>query len=129
MWYECCENVEAIDALYAVPPDLSTIELHEVRTQRDGPLLQLRFDLPVFPDRPPARWSDEATVAQAVVDFWGVSNFMLDGWETSNHGELTIEQLPEGVLLVAFESPVSRLHCRSSFARIASVKAYAQEAV
>jgi hypothetical protein len=128
MWYTCCENAKAIEALYSVPPDLSLIELHEVLMQRDGPRLQLRFDLPVFPDRPPPRWSDEATVAQATVDFWGVSNLRLEGWETSNRGELTVERLPDGVLLVAFESPVSSLHCRCSLARIASVTAYAQEA-
>ena len=125
MWYERCENPEAIASLYSSLPDLSAVDLHEVRTHRDGPLLQLRFDLSVFPDQPPARWVDEATVAQAVVDFWGVSSYMLDGWETSNPGELTIERQPDGVLLVAFESPMSRLHCRSDFARIASVTACA----
>lgn len=129
MWYECCENPEAIVSLYSASPDLSHIEMHEVRTHRDGPLVQLRFDLPAFPDQPPARWPDEAFVAQVVVDLWGVSNFMLEGWETDNRGELTIERLPDGVLLVAFESPVSRMHGRGHWARIASVTAYAQEAM
>lgn len=129
MWYECCDNPEALASLYSAPSDLRQIELHEVRTHRDGPLVQLRFDLPAFPDRPPARWPDEVSVAQAVVDLWGVSNFMLDGWETDNRGELTIERLPDGGLLVVFESTVSRMHCRADAARIASVTGYAQAAV
>mgnify|MGYP006201951465 CR=1 FL=1 len=59
-------------SLYSASPDLSHIEMHEVRTHRDGPLVQLRFDLPAFPDQPPARWPDEAFVAQVVVDLWDI---------------------------------------------------------
>ena len=72
---------------------------------------------------------DERLTTQVARDILDAVPKMIDGWETSNRGELTIDQLPDRVLLVAFESPVSRLHCRSSSARIASVKAYAQEAV
>ena len=129
MWYKCCENIEVIETLYSTNPDLSSIALHEVRLQWDGSLLKLRFDLPVFPDRTPARWAEEFTVAQAVVDLWEVTNLSINGWVTSNLGKLKIDRLSDKLLLVEFESPMSHIRCQSSLARITTIKGYAVEDV
>ena len=92
---------------------------------RDGPLLQLRFDLPTFPDRPIARWPDNAGVAQVTLDLWGVSRPLIEGWETDNVGTLTLKWVADDALSVKLESSTSSLRCQSQLARISSVKAYA----
>lgn len=93
-------------------------------TLRPDSHLRLRFALPRFPDRPPARWDAGATEAQVVVDFWGVEELKLAGWSGESAGALAVER-EAGALRVTFVSDAVRLEARSSGARIGRFSAYA----
>lgn len=123
MWPLRCENPEAIGRLYDSVADLDQVELHELMLQRDGPRLQLRFELPRFPDHPPTRWHADANVVQVTLDLWMIEDFALEGWQTSNVGVFALTPSPEG-LQVSFTTSNLRLRARCVAARIAKVSEY-----
>lgn len=106
--------------------DLEEVDLHEVALQRDGPRLQLRFDLPRFPDHPPARWHADANAVQVTVDFWMIEELIVNGWGTTNTGVLTLRPSSDG-LRVSFAASGASLSCRCSVARIVRVSEYTIE--
>lgn len=128
MWSEACQNPEALRHLYADVPDVNPVEIHEVVIRRDGPLLEVRVQLPTFPDHPPARWPEGANTVQVTIDLWGVSDFEQQGWGTENRGTLALKRLDSGELLFSFESESARLRAKCTLARISRVSAYVNDA-
>lgn len=124
MWYQLCENAQAIEQLYITPPALDQVEMFEVCVQRDGPHLQLRVELPTFPDKPPARWPAGANAVQVTLDLWGMTDVELAGWGTTNAGTLTLARADDGRVRFAFVSASSRLTGSCLVARIAGFSAY-----
>ena len=124
MWYELCENSEAIASLYDGRPLLNPVEVHEITFHCDGPSVRLRFNLPTFPERPPRRWEPKANTAQMTLELFGVEHVEFNGWGTSNVGTLQVEKRADGRLDVAFESESVhlRLHCLG--ARIVGISGY-----
>jgi hypothetical protein len=123
MWSLSCDNPEAIARLYDSVVGLDRVELHELILHRDGPRLQLRFDLPRFPDHPPSRWQAGANTVQVTLDLWIIEDFLLEGWATSNVGEFALTPSPEGIQ-VSFRTTSARLSARCVAARIVKVSEY-----
>ena len=123
MWFLNTDNPEAIQRLYDNQDGLERVELHEVVLQRDGPRLQLRFDLPRFPDHPPARWHPESNTVQVTLDLWGIEDLTLTGWGTHDVGELRLTR-SNSTQHVAFEGAITRLTARFSIARVAKLSEY-----
>ncbi len=98
MWHQLCDNPQAIEHLYSRVPELDAIDVHEVALQRDGPCIQVRVELPVFPDRPPAKWPRSANAVQMTLALVGVSGLKLDGWGTSNRGAISIARTEDRLL-------------------------------
>ena len=92
MWHQHCDNPQAIEHLYHTGPALDAIDVYEIVLQRDGPFVQLRIELPTFPDRPPAKWPAAANAVQMTLTLVGVSELALDNWGSSNRGAITIEK-------------------------------------
>ena len=128
MWYEACQNPEALTHLYTAPPPLNPVEVHEVALRRDGAQLMLRIELPVFPDNPSPRWHQEANAVQATLDLWGLSEFEQKGWGTDNRGALTLARLSSDELMFSFESESAYLRGRCVMARISGISAYVKDA-
>ncbi|MCX5212300.1 immunity 50 family protein [Kitasatospora sp. NBC_00240] len=57
-WHELLVNPEPLTRWYSAVPPLERAPLRSVHLGRYGPVLKLRVDLPCFPDRPPADWSE-----------------------------------------------------------------------
>lgn len=91
-WYEYAENPQAVHSVYSGDPALNQISVFAIGFDREGPSLQLRFDVDVFPDRPPDKWEGRRfNSAQFTVDFFGVINSRLDRWGTDNSGTIVVE--------------------------------------
>ena len=123
-WFERCDNPEAVRALYDSGEGLDRVRLVELRLGQHDPHLWLRVELPRFPDRPPARWHPEATVAQATVAFWFVEEVRLEGWSGDAEGTLSLVRA-DGGLRMAFESGAMRLAARCLGARVDGFGAHA----
>ncbi len=109
MWQQYCDNPQAIEHLYGTVPALDTIDVHEVILQRDGPCVQLRVELPRFPDRPPAKWPRSANAVQMALALVGVSDLRLDSWGASNRGAIAIERTENRMLRFVVATEALRL--------------------
>lgn len=127
-WYHQCENPQAVDTLYSSAPTLERWKLREVSVHEDGPRVDLRADLPHFPDFPPERWHSEFTVAQVTVSLMGVTDFFFTGWAQNNEGVFTLSSESPDKLRFAFESNSAHLRGRCIMARVSKISGYATEA-
>lgn len=123
MWYEVCLNPQAIRALYASGEGLDLVHLFTVVLRPDGRAVELRVELPRFPDHPPERWDADATRVQVTLDLWSVADLKVEGWTPESAGLLTL--VPDGdALRLSFESEEVRITARCGAARIARFSPY-----
>lgn len=127
-WYHQCVNPQAIYTLYSSAPALDRWELREVAILEDGPRLNLRAALPVFPDHPPQRWHSEFTVAQVTISLMGITDLSVSGWAQNNVGVFTLLRESPDTLRFAFESNSTSLRGRCIIAHISKISGYAKEA-
>lgn len=123
MWYDSCHNPQALHALYDSGEGLDRVRLFAVTLRPDGPHLELRVELPRFPDHPPARWHPEANRVQVAVDIWSVEELKVDGWIPESAGQLTLSRAGDALEL-AYESDAVRISARCSGAMIARFSPY-----
>jgi hypothetical protein len=125
MWHELSENPQMLSAFYNNVPQLDSVEIHEILLHRDGPLLKVRFEMPIFPDKPPDSWLKQGfNTAQLVVDFWSISDLAIQGWSTTNIGNLRIEKIADLNLLLTIISPDFKLSAKAMFFRCAKITGY-----
>jgi hypothetical protein len=56
-WTSVFSGARGISAIYGSKiPSLGGVRVHEIRAEREGPVLKIRFDLSDFPDNPPEKW-------------------------------------------------------------------------
>ena len=124
MWYEACDNPQAFRELYASGEGLDRVRLFAALLHGDGPHLELRVELPRFPDHPPARWRDpEANRVQVTVQVWSVRDLRIEGWTPESAGLLTLDRASDGLAL-AFQSETVRINARCASAWIARFSPY-----
>lgn len=122
MWYELCENPQALQRLYDSGEGLDRVHLFEAVLMPDGGL-QLRMGLPRFPDHPAPRWPAGANAVQVTVNCWELGGLRLQEWRGDVRGALSLSRGEEGLRL-AFQSPRTRLECTCALARIDRVNPY-----
>lgn len=123
MWYEACQNPHAIERLFASGEGLDRVALFEVCVDRDFTHLQLRVQLPRFPDSAPARWNPEANAVQVTVSFWSIDDLRLEGRSGQAIGHLSLSREGERLRL-GFASDTVRLSAWCELARIDRFSAY-----
>lgn len=123
-WYDQCANPKLVYGYYSAPPALDRIDLHEVVLHRDGPVLRLRGNLPVFPDRPSKRWPQQANAAQISIALWGVTGVSIRDWATTIEGVFTLERLAQQRLAFSFSSDTVALCGECIAARIDGITGY-----
>jgi hypothetical protein len=126
VWYSACDNPQALTRLFTSVGDVSDVEMHEAVLHRDGPRLQLRFDISSFPDRPSPRWHPSYNTLQVQVSFWGLDDLRIEGWPTRITGRLSLDPAGEG-LHVAFDAPGCSIAARCRLARIEHLSPYLSE--
>lgn len=82
------------------PPSLESVELHEIRLERDGPVMRLRFELPDFPASPPRKWVDQKfNAVQVEIMSIGVCSVSLNGWSHINMVSVQLTEEGRGTRL------------------------------
>jgi hypothetical protein len=127
MWCSLCDNPQALERLYTSNDGLDLVDLHEVVLHRDGPRLQMIFDLARFPDRPSQRWDPEANTLQVQVSAWGVKSLRLEGWTTAMKGFLRLEKLGD-IYQLTFRAESTDLSATCHGLRIDRLSAYCSDA-
>lgn len=111
-WHHALDNPQAIASLFPGVDDLSAVDLHEIVAGREGPRLQLRFDLARVPRPLPGKWDRDANTTQVLLAAWGVEGLEWTGWGTSLPGTLTVRREGDRLQL-EFSGPGCsvRFHC------------------
>lgn len=123
MWYECCENPQAFERMYATPQGLDLVQLFSVVLRPEGRGVELRMELPRFPDHPPPRWDPEANRVQVTLDLWSVDDLKIEGWAPQSAGLLALSRAGDELHL-SFQSEEVRITARCGAARIARFSPY-----
>lgn len=123
MWYESCDNPQALRELYASGEGLDRVHLFSVALRPDGRSVELRVELPRFPDHPPGRWDPQADRVQVTLDLWCVEALKVEGWTPESVGLLTLSRAGDSLHL-SFASEAVRITARCGMARIARFSAY-----
>jgi hypothetical protein len=105
-------------------PILDEISLFSVELDRDGPCLQLRFDLKEFPAPPPAKWVlEHYNRAQVTVDFLEVEGLRIEGWGRNNPAQMKVADAG-GRLSVLVQGSEFSIRFKCYAFRIASISGY-----
>lgn len=127
MWWDLALNPRVVLAYYSQPPQLLGIEIHSVRLHRDGPTLELQTEIPCFPDKPSPRWPAAANAVQAGLRFFDLKQVTIEGWETTNLGDLILEAEGRAVRF-RFECPTARIAGLAGFFDVTGILGYCKEA-
>jgi len=92
-WVDALDNPQAIRSLFCDLSTFSEIRLYEISVNREGPVLRLRFDVPVVPAPLPKKWPDGANTTQITVAAWGLGALRLKGWTTDVCGDLSVSRI------------------------------------
>ena len=89
MWYDKLIQNNSLEQLYKDVPALTDVEINQISLKRDGEEVSIIFELPVYPDNPPAKWNDCNTVS-VEISFSVISGFELELKEGYMHGNIDI---------------------------------------
>lgn len=131
-WHAGTINPGALEALYDDPAGLDDVVLVGVELQSRAGRVQLRFELPRFPDHPPPRWERAANTVLVTLDCFlshgdgAATEVRLDGAATEHPARLAVE--PEGdELVVVVRGPTVAFRARCAVLRIAGFAAYVND--
>lgn len=99
-WYELALNHQSLESLYDIVPELEFVELFSICLTRDNSRIQVRFNLPNFPDRPPKKWHKEFNTAQAQLEFFDVTRFEAKEWHNNMQVKINIEKIEKSLRVV-----------------------------
>jgi hypothetical protein len=117
------ENSQAITSLLGENYPISEIDLHEATIHRNGPKLQLRFDLSAVPKIMPSRWLKDANTMQVVLTAWDIDALLIEGFSTQLSGTVQVLNADDKYQL-EFRSPDCLIRCNFSSLRIEHVSGY-----
>ena len=124
-WHQLAENPQSLDNLYKTVPEIENVELFSILLNRDGSKLEIRFDLPTFPDNPPARWHKDFNTVQIQLAFWGITGFEANGWQTEMKVKIDVKRHDEILEVIIFNPEIDlRYTFTSEFLRIEKISPY-----
>ena len=89
MWYDKLIQNNSLKQLYKDVPALTDVEINQISLKRNGKEVSIIFELPVYPDNPPAKWNGCNTVS-VEISFFVISGFELELKEGYMHGDIDI---------------------------------------
>ncbi|GAA3067018.1 hypothetical protein GCM10017562_36820 [Streptomyces roseofulvus] len=123
-WISLLADSAGLESIYGGHvPDLEDVSLHEVEILREGPALNLRFDMPSFPKQPPKKWSVQGfNTVQVTLGLSGLRSVSLSGF-TSNPVVSISLRAQDGITL-GIESVPVQLLATAEMAYIFRISAY-----
>ncbi|MGW0177288.1 Imm50 family immunity protein [Rhodococcus sp. NPDC003322] len=97
-WVDLLLDNRSIRAIFGdVDPSLDSVDLHEVRLDRQGGSLILNLDLADYPAVPPKKWvAQEANTVQIELELSPVHSVTIEGWGTEMGTHIEIARNAEG---------------------------------
>lgn len=89
MWYDKLIQNSSLKQLYKDVPALTDVEINKISLKRGGEEVSIIFELPVYPDNPPAKWND-CNIVSVEISFSVISGFELELKEGYMHGNIDI---------------------------------------
>ena len=77
------------------------MEVIAIKLNRDGPMVRMEMDFPVFADHRPHRWSQQWNTVAMQLDFIGVTGLKIGGLDTSPVLDFAIQKQETGLLVEA----------------------------
>ena len=100
-WHKLVDNPKAIAHLYNDIPPLHGMEVIAIKLNRDGPMVRMEMDFPVFADHRPHRWSQQWNTVAIQLDFISVTGLKIGGLDTSPVLDFAIQKQESGLLVEA----------------------------
>ncbi|MEV5971803.1 Imm50 family immunity protein [Streptomyces sp. NPDC051921] len=124
-WVSLLADSGGLDRIYGGrPPALTSVRLHAVEVGREGPSLNLRFDLDVYPEQPPAKWAAQGyNTVQVTLSLGGLRDVTMNGFGTDPVVDISVEGT-DGVTLDIHSDEV-QLHAVADAAYVSRISAYA----
>ncbi|MGJ7414467.1 Imm50 family immunity protein [Streptomyces cinereoruber] len=123
-WTSLLVDPSGIERIYdGRVPDLRRLNLHSVEFNREGPSLLLKFDMPSYPENPPAKWKKQGfNVVQVTIGLSGVKNSKLNGFTTSPVVDITLRS--QGEITLDVDSNSLQIHATAATVYVSSISAY-----
>lgn len=115
------QNPKSLTTIYN-SPSLDSVSLHEVVIHRNS-IITLRFDLPNFPDHPPAKWHQEFNTCQVTLDIFGVRELKVSGFAAILVGDLFFDG-SKPPFAFSFCSDLCTISCMTDGARVQKISGY-----
>ena len=117
---------KAVEEVYATPPTLENIDLFCVDVNRQGPRIDMRFNLAEFADRPPAEWVEAGkNRVQVKLVFKSVEGLVIRGFGWTNVATIDMELVDEETLAVRVHGDTTDITFRCSrYLTLQSLSAY-----
>ncbi|MCW2241615.1 immunity 50 family protein [Azospirillum canadense] len=130
-WVDVLAHPHAVRSLFTDMTSFETfarVDLHEINIDREGPVLRLRFDIPIVPSSPPKRWQKGVCVTQFVLAAWRVSSIDVQGFGWEVPGELTGAWTSEThqALALCFSGPACQLRATCEVLRVERVSEHSK---
>lgn len=97
-------NPQSLENLYEQISDLESVNLFSVDLIREGSIIQIKFDLPHFPEYPPKKWHEDFNTVQIKLAFLSISDFKAKGWQSNMIVNISIEKR-EDLIKVILSNP------------------------
>ena len=127
-WLNQIENTQIIDNFFdGVRPDISSVIIHKVILERDGPCILIVFDVYMDEDLIPTKWLEkEMKVIQYECRFIATENVVLNGWACETSAVFRVETKSDKSIEVNLNGDNISLSFRCSHIYVNSVKAYCE---
>lgn len=107
-WVDLLVDNRGLRAVFGdTDPVLEWVDIHEVRLDRHGVTLFVRFDLAEYPSPPPKKWAAlEANTVQVELALSSIQNVTIEGWGAARGAHIEITKNSDGrIELACRDSP------------------------
>jgi hypothetical protein len=124
MWTDYLERNTFIKSLYSTIPDLINVRIESIKVIEEGRKVTLNFIMPIFADKPPAKWTGLGYNTVFVeLDFFDIQELALKAQKDKLSGDISIQKNLDGKLVVEASGSV-KLNLIADCGMIQSVSGY-----
>jgi len=123
MWYECLYKAEFLHKLYNEIPPLNDVRIESITIWEEGHRIKIMFDMPNYPDSPPAKWEGYYNTAVVEAEFSNISKLQISTTSNAYRGDISIDKNSEGLFEVSIEGNIT-LNFIADFGFIQRITAY-----
>lgn len=126
-WTGLLINPQGIRSIFPITDGLlDSVELHDIKLDRSGPTIVLRFNLEAYPENPPKKWEMQGfNCVQLELRLIDVTAVSINGWSNVSNIRLEMESM-NGEINVRGANEFFKFEICAKFANIGKIWAYEQ---